>query len=241
MLQFRNESLDRWRALVSETDDDDPARLDHGYFAVTFSLRGVSLPDTLGDLGRTMDDARQRNFSGYGPFWHGSRKPYLPEFKRTGIEAWMGRPSDYRSRNPFTCSYWRATREGQFFFLEGFYEDSNEHDVAPGTTFDISFSIKRFGELLLFAAYIGKLLGDDPEVVMFSEFHGMEARRLTSKRLWFLVYDERDCSIDDDESGILRFTPTQANDNLIELLHQHLHPFYETSRTTLRSTYRATS
>ena len=227
LMQFRNESLDRWSALVSETDEDDTARLDHGYFAVTFSLQGVSLPDTLGALGRTMDDARQRNYSGYGPFWHGSRKPYLPEYKRTGIEAWMGRPSNDRMRNPFTCSYWRATREGRFFFLEGFYEDRGKHYSMPGTRFDISFSVKRFGEFLLFAAHIGNLLGDDPEVILISEFHGMEDRRLTSKRLWFLESDELDCRIDDDESGILRFTPRQANDNLIELLHQHLHPFYE--------------
>ena len=225
--EFMAASKVRWQERLRGLEDDDVAHLHLGYWAAGFSILNGNPCSTLNELKSKIDVARQGSLGGYDPFGYGSRPGRIPTAAADAIEVWLGNPEGNSFRTTYDCSFWRATLAGNFYYLEGHDEDNGAPNITPGRYFDISTSIKRYGEMLSFAARMGKLLGEDAEILICSEVTGAEGRLLWSRRIWWL---KRDGFVSNESSIPLkpkRVQPQQIEDNLVEILHEFLHPLYE--------------
>ena len=223
---FASAARARWNYLIQELADADVARLKHGYLEVSFSVLGVDKLPGFKDVQDVLDEANRRIYRGHGPFTAGHRNSQQPSNVDGVIETWLGDPI-VGNRYFDDCSFWRASRESQFFYLEGFYEDSGYKNWTPGKLFDISYSIRRFGLMLMFAAEVAKLLDDEAEILLFSRLFGMEERALMSERLWFLEHRGYICKSNAFDLEPLKTSSGQIEDNLIGILCDHLHQLYE--------------
>lgn len=231
MREFMAASKARWQERLNEVDDDDVARLRHGYWAFGFTIvGGISWP-TRSDLRRALGEARpvglrHRLFADEPGARPGS-SPYTAE---GSVEAWTGHPDEDPYRTPYSCSFWRATLGREFYHLEGFFEDSTyvHKPVEAGSRFYIDLSIQLHAMMLNLAARIAALVGEDAEVVICSELTGLKGRFLTSSQAWWPMRTNRWlCSIDNVVLPPRHLTPQQINDNLVEILYDFLYPLYE--------------
>ena len=224
---FMAASKARWQERLHEVEEDDVARLRRGYWAFAFSIVSVSAWPTLKDLRRALEEARpaglhHRLFADVGG--RGS-SPYPAE---GAIEAWTGHPELSSYRSPYRCSFWRATLGGEFYQLEGFWEDSQPKRTEPGTRLYLDHSIKLHAMMLKLAARIARSVGDEAEIVICSELTGLKGRYLTgSQAFWEPLADDPHSSIDIVALPPRRLAPQQINDNLVEILYDFLYPLYE--------------
>ena len=224
---FAAESRDRWQDRTMDLPDDDTARLNSGYHAVTFVLQGIEELPNLTDVKALIDNASRWDSTGYGPFWYGSRLSQVPQPIGDSVEAWQADPINDVRHTSMDVSFWRASRLGQFYCLEGFYEDSGYKNWKARTYYDVSESIRRFGSFLMFASKISHQFDAKPDILFHISLSGLKSRRLVSERVWFLGRQNY-VSIDDTfDSAILRTTVEQVEVNLEEILHKFLFPLYE--------------
>ncbi len=225
--EFMVASKARWQERLHEVEEDDVARLRRGYWAFAFSIVGESTWPTLNDLRRALDETRpaglrRRLFADVtGP----GSSPYPAE---RSIEAWTGHPREGRYRSPYSCSFWRATLGGEFYHLEGFFEDSQHNRTEPGTKLYTDLSLQLHAMMLKLAARIARSVGDEAEIVICSELTGLKGRYLTgSQAFWEAFADDPHSSIDIVTLPPRRLAPQQINDNLVEILYDFLYPLYE--------------
>ena len=179
--EFMAASKARWQERLDDVEKDDVARLRRGYWAFAFSIVGESAWPTPNDLRRVLEEARpaglhHRLFADVGG--RGS-SPYPAE---ESIEAWTGHPDEDPCRSPYRCSFWRATLGGEFYQLEGFWEDSQPKRTEPGTRLYLDHSIKRHAMMLSLAARIARTVGTEAEIVICSELTGLKGRYLTGSQ-----------------------------------------------------------
>ncbi len=239
--EFMAASKARWQERLNEVDDDDVARLSRGYWVFAFSIVDGVTWQTLNDLRRALEEARpaglrHRLFNDTG--WRDGA-PYAAE--EGSIEAWTGHPSEGQYRDPYSCSFWRASLGGEFYHLEGFFEDS-DHRYGPGTRFYVDLSIQLHVMMLKLAARIATLVGEEAEIVICSELTGLKGRCLANSQAWWPVFPgKRLSSIDTVVLPPRRLAPQQINDNLVEILYDFLYPlgekfnFYELKRGWVES------
>lgn len=226
--EFMAASKERWQERLEEVDEEDVARLKHGYWAFAFSIVGASAWTRLNDLRSALNDARpaglrERLFADLGGKY---KSPYPAE---GAIEAWVGKPEPGFRLGPYSCSFWRASLGGQFYHMEGYFEDSlRQRGPEPGTRLFIDISIPIHAMMFMLAARIAKLKGEEAKVVVCSKLTGLSGRYLTEKREWELsVYDGWLSSIDTVLLKPRYLTPQQIDDNLVEVLYDFLYPLYE--------------
>ena len=242
--EFMATSKARWQERVNEVDDDDVSRLPYGYWAFAFSIVGAPRWQTMKDLRRALEEARpaglrHRLFNDTGGR---DRAPYAAE--EGSIEAWTGHPSEGQYRIPYGCSFWRATLGGEFYHLEGFFEDSyNRYGrTEPGIRFYVDLSLQLHAMMLKLAARIAVLVEEDAEIVIRSEFNGLKGRYITGSQTWWspVEYGRRS-SINTVPLPSRRLTPQRINNNLEEILYDYLYPlgekfnFYELKRGWVES------
>ncbi len=230
--EFMQASKERWQERLEEaqTDEDDVARLKHGYWAFAFSILGIPTWSKLEELRNALEQAKP----GYDTrLFRQDTKPGLAPYPvEGGIEAWLGNPPGRRHSAPYGCAFWRATLGGQFYHLEGFYEDSEgesrRNQAEPGTRHYKDHSILLHAMMLRLAARIAKSAGDEAEIVIRSEYIGLKGRYLTgSQARWSPEGDGRKCSVPVYVLQPRRFLLQQIDDTLDESLYDLLQPFYE--------------
>jgi hypothetical protein len=152
------------------------------------------------------------------------RRPIGPVPAGDVIEAWIGAPEE-GAREGRHADFWRAHPDGLLYQLRGLDEDFTEK-VKPGTALDLVMPIWRIGETILYVARLAKLFGEDPEVSIFVEYHGLMNRKMKSifgDR--YLSYD-RDCVVDKVAmQGQARASVLE--ENTVEVLLPLLRPLYE--------------
>lgn len=229
--EFMATSKERWQELLEEaqTDEDDVARLKHGYWACAFSLLGVTTWPHPQELRTALEQAKP----GYDTrLFRQDTKPGLAPYPvEDGIEAWLGNPPGRLHSAPDGSAFWRATLGGQFYHLEGFYEDSEgesrRNQAEPGTRHYKDHSILLHAMMLRLAARIAKSAGDEAEIVIRSEYIGLKGRYLTgSQAHWSPEGDGRKCSVPVYVLQTRRFSLQQIDDTLDESLYNLLQPFY---------------
>lgn len=226
--EFMRESKERWQERLQEVDEDDVARLKHGYWAFAFSILGVPDWSSLIDLRENLRCAALGSYSRI--LFEQDTTPGLAPYAADGaIEAWTGNPTPVYSRSsPYRCAFWRATERGEFHHLLGFLEDSEYSRAEPGTRHFLDLSIELHAKMLKLAASIAKSVGEDTEIVISSEFTGLKGRYLSSSQAWWGALEgDPMCSIPAVELPPRRITPQQIDDNLTEILYDFLYPLYE--------------
>jgi len=227
LIDFMAASKARWQERLQEVEEDDIARLHHGYWTFAFSILGASTWPTLNALRHGLEEARPANlrhrlFANVGGQ---GRSPYAAE---GAIEAWTGNPQADIERRPYSCSFWRANLGGEFYHLEGFFEDSQYTRIEPGTRHIINLSIELHAKMLKLAARIARSIGGEAEIVISSEMTGLKGRYLTGGQgQWYSPLDGWLSSIDTVPLQPRRLTPQQIDDNLVEILYDFLYPLYE--------------
>jgi len=227
-LEFMRASKERWQELLEEIDEDDVARLKHGYWAFGFSLLGAPTWPELEELRNALEQATHGYYARL--FRQETRPGLAPYPVEGGIEAWMGNPNVRRHKIPYECAFWRATSDGQFYHLEGFYEDSGWDSTSgqtePGTRLYIDHSILLHAMMLRLAARIAKSAGGEAEVLFRSEYTGLKGRYLTGSQAWWSPEEDGwMCSIPAFELQPRRLSLQQIDDNLVECLYDFLLPF----------------
>ncbi|MCY3980074.1 MAG: putative DNA binding domain-containing protein [Chloroflexi bacterium] len=224
--EFMNASEARWQERLDEVEEDDVARLRNGYWVFAFSIVGASPWPTLNDLRRTLEeerpaDLRHRLFANVGGQ---GRSPYAA---RGAIEAWTGNPEANIDRRPYSCSFWRTTLSGEFYHLEGFFEDDYPNRTEPGTVLYLDLSLQLHAMMLMLAARIARSVGEETEIVICSEMTGLNGRYLTGSQAWWSPLDGWLSSLDAVALQPRRLTPQQIDDNSVEVLYDFLYPLYE--------------
>lgn len=225
--EFMAASKARWQERLQEVDEDDVARLKHGYWAFGFAIVDAQPRATLNDIRQTLANARPAHLNRrlFADRNSGSRAPYPTN---NAIEAWTGHPEGGSYRSPYSCSFWRATLGGEFYHLEGLLEDDYPDRTKPGTRFFVDLSIQLHAMMLKVAARIAEAIGEKTEIVICSEVTGLRGRYLTGRQaFWEPFADDPHSTIDNVTLPPRRFAPHQVNDNLVELLYDYLYPLYE--------------
>ena len=230
--EFMRASKERWQERLEEAhaDEDDVARLKHGYWAFAFSILGIPTWHNREELRNALEQAKP----GYDTrLFRQDIKPGLaPYAVEGGIEAWLGNPPERRHSAPHGSSFWRATFGGQFYHLEGFYEDneweSRTKQTEPSTRHYKDHSIQLHAMMMRLAARLARAADDAAEIVICSEFTGLKGRYLTGSQAWWSPEgDGRKCSVPAVVLQPRRFSLQQIDDTLEECLYDLLQPFYE--------------
>ncbi|MCY4018197.1 MAG: putative DNA binding domain-containing protein [Chloroflexi bacterium] len=226
LIEFMAASEDRWRGRLGALEDDHVAHFRHGYWTAAFSILGAPPSSSHIELRRNIDEAKEGSRTDYGPFWEQYR--HGPEAIPTndGFEAWLANPVAKEYYDPRECCFWRATLDGQFYYLDAFYEDAGFLSMAPGHLYDISVSLKRYGQMFMFAGRIARMFGENAEVLMCSQLTGVMDRLLSSERLWWLKRRGFISKVATISFVPIRVTPQEIDDNLVEILLEFLHPVY---------------
>lgn len=231
LLEFERVALERWDRLIRELPPEDPARMIHGHYEISFRLLNVAPAALAGVLLRRMIVASQVRHTGWGPFVQISRPEFEPRIVDGNVEAWLGRPAEDRvMRDSAHCDYWTAHPSGLFFLLRGYEEDSAD-GVEPGSILDITLPIWRVGEALLYASRIARSYAENPRISVHCHYTGLNNRRLSAldRMRGFFMDDTRICH-DAEAQLTASATAAEIEDNLIEVLHPLLVPLYERFR-----------
>ena len=225
---FRATSFEKWRELTNHLNPDSPECFPHGYYQVSIQPVGSSSAGTLQVLKDWLSHARLIKLTGSDPFPDKNREPWRPQPIDDHIEAWLGQRTDENiPRESMYSDYWRASRKGQLYTIRGYTEDSLEErrNVQPGTVFDVGLPVWRIGEVLYFASRFFEKFEGVQTVIINCRFTRLTGRTLTSidyrRDVW-----TRACSSDKIESNT-SVTPRQLEENMVEVVHQLLTPFYE--------------
>ena len=224
--EFMAASKARWQERLKEVDEDDVARLQHGYWTFAFSIVGAPPCPSLNDLRREMDQARPYHLRHF-LFEESTRHGAEPYPFHNSVEAWTGNPIGNGYRMPYSCSFWRATLRREFYHLQGFIEDSGFGQAEPGTRLEHDKSIRLHAMMLSLAARIARTVGTEAEIVICSELTGLKARYLAGSQNWWTTPETgRRCTMDIVPLAPKRLSLQQIDETLVEVLYDFLFPLY---------------
>lgn len=227
LLQFVDESRIRWRELISDLPEDDPARLSHGHFEFAFSLTGLTCPIGLRDLRDLFAERVRDTISYFRPFGrYSTDQDIMVNVDRT-IMAWYGDPRlRMLSETPLDCAFWMANSDGRFYSLEGFFEDSF-FDFTPGATFHVPAAIQGIGSFLQFSALMAQDLGADTDIVVAGSFTGLSNRGLLLETGWRSTGSSLVSHDNVAQFGPREVSISEIESHLVEIVHEILSPICE--------------
>jgi hypothetical protein len=219
----------RWNQLVAEVPAGIrmPSILPNGHCQIALSLVNGDHAPTLIELNRRLAAARRIKLTGWDPFILVPVPGLEPYAHEDFIEAWVGRPIDEQAMNqePAHCDFWRVSRVGQLYTIRGYKEDHIE-GLQSGTRMDITTPIWRIAETLLFSSRLAEVFDGTTQILIWSQFSGLQGRALTSLHGRHRLFDDR-VSRTDVVTLEGRAEPDQIQDNLAEVLLPLLAPLYE--------------
>jgi hypothetical protein len=224
LLEFTDESRDRWKARLEPLPRAHPLRFPLGHYEQSFQILGVQPAADLRSLRERMEKASEVKLTGWGPFVLLQRKPIRPVPVGDAIEAWIGDPQD-GVRDPGYADFWRAQPNGFLYEIRPYDEDFTEK-AKPGTAINLTMPVWRVGETLLYVARLAKLFGEDPDISIRIQYNGLKRRRMVSIFDWRYLSDDRECYVDTVKlQGQARASVIE--DNLVEVLIPLLKPLYD--------------
>ena len=217
----------RWNQLVAEVPAEMPSSLPSGHCQIALSLVDGEHAPSLIELNRRLAAARRIKLTGWDPFIVVPVPGWEPYAYEDFVEAWVGRPIDEHAMNqePAHCDFWRVSRVGQLYMIRGYKEDQIE-GLQPGTRMDISTPIWRIAETLLFGSRLAEAFDGTTQILIWSQFSGLQGRALTNSHGRHLLLDDR-VSRTDVITLEGRAEPAQIQANLAEVLLPLLAPLYE--------------
>ncbi len=221
--EWAAEGIARWKSLLVP-GTPQVAKLEHGYFCVSYILKGSFIPMTLAPFRDALHHNTIRH-TGWPLFVTLTREGVSPYPYNGLVEAWVGRES--KLDRPANADFWRASPDGRFFLIRGHAEDGLEQGAAPGAVFDITIPAWRVGEALLHAANMAAVLGDPgATVLMRVEWTGLNGRRLAHVEGRRLLFDDH-TTHQDAYVGYAEVQASSVGDALPEIVDRLVRPMYE--------------
>jgi hypothetical protein len=223
LLQWIVQSEARWQELVSGLAEDSGSRMPLGRWSVGYQLKGDLDSVTLGELRDRMARGAVPH-TGWPEFWVPTREGISPYIRDGALECWLGRDAG----GPAHADFWRASTHGQFFLVRGYQEDeARDQGFEPGKAFDITLPAWRFGEALLHAENMARLLGDPScEVIMQVEWTGLAGRAVVSMSGQRAMFGDHKAHQDRFRTS-LSVRADEISNLLPELVGQVIRPLYE--------------
>jgi hypothetical protein len=219
--EWAHESLARWRERVAEANEDDLYR--HGVVTYSYILEGDFDPLPPPRFLEVVERAKGRE-TGW-PMWlvFRGRDTMSPRPVDGTIEAIF---LDNTFGDPSHADFWRAHPEGRMFLLRGYEEDSDPERRPPGTAFDFTLPVWRFGEALLHSERLAQELGDPTAIVHFrASWSGLRGRALTA--LWSRRFvSENRIAQQESIASYVHVPAADITPRLPELLQELLAPLY---------------
>lgn len=215
-------SEERWRRLVADRQAADRYR--YGVITYSYIIEGDLSRPTSQELLGILERVKGRE-TGW-PMWvvFRGRGELAPRSADGTIESIF---IDTVFEDPSHSDYWRASADGRMFLLRGYEEDGEPEKRPPGTTFDFTIPVWRFGEALRHSERLARALGDPQATINFrASWSGLEGRHLRSlwaRRVLGGEYVAR-------QDSVVSYLITRADDvspRLAELLQQLLAPLYD--------------
>jgi hypothetical protein len=226
---FITSARGEWEALIKDLPADAPARCPLGRYEFDYALLGEFERPSLADLLGRLRQAVVRH-TGWPEFWVPTREEIQPHPVGDAIQCWIGTP-EMGARDSAHVDFWRVSPNGRAFLLRGFAEDSRliKH-IEPGAMIDITNPIWRVGECLLHAGNLGStfVAHETLRVQLRARWYGLSGRSLgyfDSMQTFFMAntYATKEDSYLTETSVEL----SSISDNLPEIVHRFLLPFYE--------------
>ena len=230
LLDFCAEARDRWGELTSALPVESPSTFPLGYFEIGLSLVGAVPIGSFNEIVRRLESARGATaFSGWPLFLNLNNTALRQYISGDFVEAWVGQPLPNRVFDePFHSDFWRVSVDGNLYSIQGYLEDGIPQHEAPGSVFDVSTTVRRVGEGLIFARAIAEQFDGVEQIAIRCRFTGLEGRRLVflGSMTAYQVVFPRFCHTDVVElQG--QMTLQQVDDNLAEVVCAFVRQLYE--------------
>lgn len=230
---WERDGLLAWQEQLSGLDTNDPRRLLHGYWTISFSISGFSA--TLTDLNDALRKEMPK-YSGWPPFTYLEREPIRPRGRGDKIVAWMGaidperdESHEYRAEH---ADFWQMSRDGKGFMLRPMQEDrpgflANMRPRPTPPYFDWVIPIYRMAEVLKFIEALGLRFADgNAEFTLRISYFKAKGRSLQQQSFKYNLWDGATTHEDLLVSTITAKVAEVAL-NIEELVFRLLAPIYE--------------
>ncbi len=229
---WHNESLELWNGIIEGFEDDDPRRLESGYWTVSFKIEPFAT-NSLNELNTALD-REMPTHSGWPPFTYLHRDPVRPRAHDRTISAYIGalRDDEQPEQRTDYADYWRVSRDGYGFMLRPMREDSAGYasNVVPRPQpplFDWTMPIYRMTEILKHIEALSKRFGNDQSTfqlqIMYTNTQG---RRLYQSNIRYILESGAMCNVP-NISNQIEANVSDIATNLEELVFSILAPVYE--------------
>ena len=238
---WQTESYAEWQKKVKGFEADDPRRLEHGHWTVSFDISPFETP-TL-EQPKTALKCQMPNYLKWPPFTNlqsDSVQLQAQDDFITVYPGWLQPEVQPEDREEF-CSFWRNSRDGKGFMLRPMREDGEDYcgNVFPrpeGPYFDNMFPICRMTEVLKFIEALGEQFsGEGAKFDLLVTYYKTKGRRLEPYSLRGpQVLPDKKCNIKKLQSRLKKPISDIAT-KLEELVFALLTPVYkEFDSTELR-------
>ena len=219
----------RWQELSSGLADSSAGRFLDGYYEIGISLVGAVPAQSLNEIERRIEAAGRISLTGWPPFLVMNSRGWHPYPYEEFIEAWLGRPADKRAfDDPSHADFWRISQNGQLYLIRGYVEDEGRPQQGPpGSSVNVVIPVWRIGETLLFASRFAEAFDGVEQIAVRCNFTGLAGRHLVSTSLDAPFIETGFVSRTDAIPLETQATVQQVQDNLAEIVHNLLSPFYE--------------
>jgi hypothetical protein len=221
--EWFSSSLERFRERSeNEQPELSAERYQYGYWAAAYTLKGdlkqLALPRFLDAL-----RAAETGLTGWNVWWVPDNADIAPMSYDGTIECWL---IDSMFADPGHSDFWRAAHDGSMFLLRGYNEDGTR-TLSPGTVLDLALPIWHTGEVLLHAASLARVLGDEAALVTVRlDWNGLAGRRLTTWTSPGRDLRPRRPAVQDSVSAVIEVVADRIDGRLPELVKGLLDPLY---------------
>ena len=223
---FTTAARKRWRDLIGDLVDNDPARCWNGHYEVSFAFEAgdvIRLPVLV----ERMKSASQIKYTGWPPFWIPTRPEIAPKPINGAVECWHGRSGMARILADAAHSdFWRVTPEARAFLIRG-YEEDGLKEKPPGMLLDATLPIWRVGEIILYAGRLATELHSKGTLHFKVRWLGLKGRMLTFVSDQSRSTGGRYKAAQDTVDVEVPIPIDRIEENLPEVLYSILQPLYE--------------
>jgi hypothetical protein len=209
-----------WQSRIDSLPEGASARFPLGRYFCAYEIVDVAQVPPGQQYVDLLSSAPRK--TGWRPFLVMHSDTARPKNVDGCVEVWLGSDGSDAAHS----DYWRASRQGQFFLIRGFQEDTVgfPNSSAPGTVFDLTLPVWRVAECLIHAGYMVEKIGTEGAKIRFRfGWEGLDGRHLVAQTRFV---DERQ-SQQADFSITITTDKNEIANNLPEVVGRIVSPLFE--------------
>ena len=229
---WQTESYAEWQKKVKGFEADDPRRLEHGHWTVSFAISPFETP-TIEQL-KTALKCQMPKYLKWRPFTNLQSDSGQLQAQDDFITVYLGwlQPEVHPQDREEFCGFWRNSRDGKGFMLRPMREDGEDYcgkvlGRGKGPYFDGMIPIYRMTEVLKFIEALGEQFsGEGARFELLVTYYKTKGRRLEQYSLTDPPVFPAECNINELPSRLKKPISDIAT-KLEELVFALLTPVYE--------------